>query len=55
MKNIENNINFVPLDQDDQKTINGGEPITLAVGIACGILFVGSVALGFAIGSRIWK
>ena len=55
MKKLEKNKNIVQLSNEDLNEINGGEPITLAVAVGCGILFVGSCALGFAIGSRIWK
>lgn len=50
---LERNMNITELSKKEMITTKGGIVITL--GIAAGILFVGSAALGFAIGSKIWK
>lgn len=42
------------LSAQEMRKIEGGVA-PLAVAIAGGILFVGSAALGFAVGSRIWS
>lgn len=53
MKIDVNALGLEELSIKESQTANGGFAIT-GTAIALGALFVGSVGLGFAIGSRIW-